>query len=215
MRKQKNDKKTKTLILNTSKELFITQGYEKTTIRQIITKAGVTTGSLYHFFTNKEDILLSIIKDYFIEIINQSTKYATEYNEPLLIFPLDVFINFHLLKKYKNLAELYLTVYNSILASNFIIETTSTMTSKWFDEYTPSFTQSDYYNRSVLMKGMFHSFICEQFSNDKVLLDERIQLIIHTTFSLFNIPNIKTEKVIIEAKNIIIEKNINIFEYQI
>lgn len=80
------------------------------------------------------------------------------------------------------------------------------MTSKWFDEYTPSFTQSDYYNRSVLMKGMFHSFICEQFSNDKVLLDEKIQLIIHTTFSLFNIPNIKTEKVIIEAKNIILEK---------
>lgn len=35
-------------------ELFYVQGYDKTTTRQIIQKAGILNGSLYHSFTNKE-----------------------------------------------------------------------------------------------------------------------------------------------------------------
>ena len=45
-------------IIKISRRLFLEQGYENTTVRQVLKKAGLSTGSLYHFFKNKEEILL-------------------------------------------------------------------------------------------------------------------------------------------------------------
>lgn len=40
-------------------ELFTTQGYEATSVAQVLKRAGVNSGSLYYFFDNKEDLLVS------------------------------------------------------------------------------------------------------------------------------------------------------------
>jgi len=50
---------TKRRIIRISRRLFLEQGYDKTSVRQILNKSGLSTGSLYHFFKNKEEILLS------------------------------------------------------------------------------------------------------------------------------------------------------------
>lgn len=47
-------------ILNASLELFIEQGYKKTTTRQIIQKVGILNGSLYNIYKSKEDIFVDI-----------------------------------------------------------------------------------------------------------------------------------------------------------
>ena len=41
-------------ILNTAKRLFLEQGYKKTTIRQIVQESGITSGSIYNLFDNKD-----------------------------------------------------------------------------------------------------------------------------------------------------------------
>ena len=55
-------------IIKISRRLFLAQGYENTSVRQILKKAGLSTGSLYHFFKNKEEILLLGLHDALIEI---------------------------------------------------------------------------------------------------------------------------------------------------
>ena len=40
-------------------ELFTTQGYEATSIAEILARAEVNSGSLYHFFKSKEELLLA------------------------------------------------------------------------------------------------------------------------------------------------------------
>ena len=47
-------------ILLVSTNLFINQGYDKTTIRQIAEAAGIGRGHLYYYFRKKEDILIYI-----------------------------------------------------------------------------------------------------------------------------------------------------------
>ncbi len=47
-------------ILDASLELFMEQGYEKTTTRQIIQKVGILNGSLYNIYKSKEDIFSDI-----------------------------------------------------------------------------------------------------------------------------------------------------------
>jgi AcrR family transcriptional regulator len=50
-------------VVSAATELFARQGYETTTIRQIVTEARVTQGALYHWFSSKEELLTSIYTD--------------------------------------------------------------------------------------------------------------------------------------------------------
>ena len=50
--------------LTTALELFYTKGYEHTTIQDIIDRMEVSKGAFYHYFESKEDVIISIAKDY-------------------------------------------------------------------------------------------------------------------------------------------------------
>jgi TetR/AcrR family transcriptional regulator, transcriptional repressor for nem operon len=45
-------------------ELFHAQGYQATGLAQILKQAGVNSGSLYHFFNSKEELLLAVLDRY-------------------------------------------------------------------------------------------------------------------------------------------------------
>ena len=48
---------TRTLILNTALDLLAERGYERTTMRAIAEKAGVSLGNAYHYFKSKEHLI--------------------------------------------------------------------------------------------------------------------------------------------------------------
>src|SRR6201992_2213267 len=49
-------------------ELFAEQGYEKTSLREIAERLGVTKAALYYHFKSKEDIVHSFTDDYFADL---------------------------------------------------------------------------------------------------------------------------------------------------
>lgn len=51
-------------LIDAARELFHTQGYEATGVAQILAKAGVRSGSLYHFFKSKEELLQAVLDWY-------------------------------------------------------------------------------------------------------------------------------------------------------
>lgn len=53
-------KKTKDKIMEAAWELFLTQGYEETTISQIIEKSATSRSAFYHHFHGKEELLFSL-----------------------------------------------------------------------------------------------------------------------------------------------------------
>ena len=55
-------------IIAKSSKLFITQGYNKTTIRRIAEESGLGRGHLYYYFKKKENILLQIYKSFLEKI---------------------------------------------------------------------------------------------------------------------------------------------------
>ncbi|QSX05234.1 TetR/AcrR family transcriptional regulator [Sedimentibacter sp. zth1] len=51
---------TKQKIMNTAWNLFVKQGYDNTTINQIIEQSKTSRGSFYHHFKGKEELLFSV-----------------------------------------------------------------------------------------------------------------------------------------------------------
>ena len=59
---------TRSRVQEVALELFAEQGYEKTSLREIAERLGVTKAALYYHFKSKEDIVHSFTDDYFAEI---------------------------------------------------------------------------------------------------------------------------------------------------
>ncbi|QOR35101.1 TetR/AcrR family transcriptional regulator [Clostridium sp. 'deep sea'] len=70
-------------IINTAYELFAEKGYEKTTVAQIIGKAGTSKGGFYHHFKSKDEILEHITLSFVKQI--QVYYYQVLGNEQLSI----------------------------------------------------------------------------------------------------------------------------------
>jgi AcrR family transcriptional regulator len=61
------DQTVRKQVLAAAVDLFAANGYDGTSVQQIVERAGVTKGALYHYFTAKEDILLEIYTTVFDE----------------------------------------------------------------------------------------------------------------------------------------------------
>jgi AcrR family transcriptional regulator len=59
---------TRSRVQKVALELFAEQGYEKTSLREIAERLGVTKAALYYHFKSKEDIVHSFTDDYFTDI---------------------------------------------------------------------------------------------------------------------------------------------------
>ncbi len=57
---KRNQRKTKSRIVSAAWKLFYEQGYEDTTIEEIIEESGTSKGSFYHYFEGKDALLGSL-----------------------------------------------------------------------------------------------------------------------------------------------------------
>lgn len=55
---------TRERIVETARQLFFENGYHATGIAQILKASGANSGSLYHFFPSKEDLLVAVLQKY-------------------------------------------------------------------------------------------------------------------------------------------------------
>jgi AcrR family transcriptional regulator len=52
---------TRERLINTATDLFLRQGYAQSGVNEIMQQAQATSGSFYHFFPTKEDLLLAVL----------------------------------------------------------------------------------------------------------------------------------------------------------
>lgn len=69
-------------LIKTAYELFITRGYENTSIDEIIAKAGIAKGTYYYHFESKEQILEEVINMMIDEGVERAKQVV---NSPLKI----------------------------------------------------------------------------------------------------------------------------------
>lgn len=67
-------------VLDAAAELFVTHGYEGTTLRKIAAAAGIKAGSIYHHFDSKEALFLAVLRDGMTVMVDAFDHAASETN---------------------------------------------------------------------------------------------------------------------------------------
>lgn len=94
---ENNKQKKKEALYNTAFELFTTKGIHKTTISDIVQKAGVAKGTFYLYFADKYDISNKLVakktSSLFTNAVNAVTKTDIEHFQDRFIFIIDHIID--------------------------------------------------------------------------------------------------------------------------
>lgn len=75
--------KRKDVIEDAARELFITQGFHATSMRDIARRAEVSLGNVYNYYPTKESIFESIIDRYMQVVDNELREIFAQVDEPL------------------------------------------------------------------------------------------------------------------------------------
>ncbi|BCB37487.1 TetR family transcriptional regulator [Bacillus cereus] len=71
-------------ILETAERLFLTKGYTKTTVNDILKEIGIAKGTFYHYFKSKEEVMDEIIMRIIKEDVNKAKVIVSNPNIPVL-----------------------------------------------------------------------------------------------------------------------------------
>jgi TetR/AcrR family transcriptional regulator, transcriptional repressor for nem operon len=55
---------TRERLVRAARRLFLEKGYHATSVAEILREAGANSGSLYHFFPGKQDLLIAVLESY-------------------------------------------------------------------------------------------------------------------------------------------------------
>lgn len=80
----KKDNETRENLLKSAKKEFMEKGFTSASLRNICKNAGVTTGALYFFFKDKEDLFASLVQeplDKLVQVMNSHFKDELEQSE--------------------------------------------------------------------------------------------------------------------------------------
>lgn len=72
----------RSVILNAAAELFSANGYNQTSIRNIAKSAGLLPGSVYHYFSSKETLYLTVHREGLRFVMSQIQAAVDESDEP-------------------------------------------------------------------------------------------------------------------------------------
>lgn len=97
-------------ILNVARDMILEEGFSNVSIRNIATKCGVATGTIYNYFNSKEEILICIIKGEWLTLIQRidfSSKSTDNYIDKLgVIFnEIRTFMNIIHFVQYENFSH--------------------------------------------------------------------------------------------------------------
>lgn len=192
MKREEQSNRVRARILEVSRRLFVNEGYEKATIRRIIDEADITTGSLYHFFKNKEEILLAIAGEVFTEAGEIAERIVGEMDPPL-VFAMEVGIQFYLCQKKLSIAETYLAAYRTQGVTEMIGNRGAKRSQVLFEKYNIDFDHQDYLIRTLAFRGVFQSLLEEMVYSGQIDRIRMMSTVIELGLSTFGVPKEEVE----------------------
>mgnify|MGYP000908440455 CR=1 FL=1 len=143
-------------ILQTCVRLFLVQGYQKTTMLQILEGSQVSNSSFQNIFRAKDGVLAELVDFMFAYQFGVARETTTKL-PPVYVYAAETAIQLTLTELNENLREIYIEAYTEKEASEYILRETAKELHGIFGSYLPDATERDFYDMEIgsasIMRG--------------------------------------------------------------
>ncbi|WP_066174137.1 TetR/AcrR family transcriptional regulator [Bacillus marinisedimentorum] len=159
-----NEKKQ--LVINTAMKLFAQNGYHATSMQEVADKCGIAKGSLYNYFSSKEDLLLSVYQYYYNLMRGNILKAVEESGlQPLERLRLKIEMQLKELMRYRDFIQMQMREQAFPIneeISAFLLKTRSD-TLNWYAEHLIRIygerMRSHAYDGAALLSGILKEYV--------------------------------------------------------
>lgn len=161
---RKNSLPIKEHTLAVCARLFLQQGYRNTTIKEIITEAGISNSSFQNFFRNKEGVLIELVQIMFGGQF-QAARHVTENHlPPIYTYALETAIQLVLTERNEQLREIYIEAYTQPSTAEYIYENTARELKTIFGSNFPDYEEKDFYELDIGSSGLMRNYMAKPCS---------------------------------------------------
>lgn len=175
-------------------QLFLEQGYEKTTTAQISRAAGMSPTSFFAAFENKEALLLKLTQIMFENQFAKARSFA-ENHEPLMVYCLETALQINITELSESLREIYVMAYTLPSTSEYIYRSTAIQIKNIFAAYMPDAEDKDFYEMDIASGSITRGFMakpCDMYFT----LDRKLRRYLDCCLKLYNVPTEKRNSLI-------------------
>jgi len=202
--RNKNSSEKMKKITEISRRLFIQNGYDHTSVRDILTQAGISTGSLYNFFKNKEQILLFIYKEILEQINRTSEEITSGLDNPLLKFSVSIALQSIVFMNNSSKKNIYYAAFQSRLVEEYIIEQNFSVVKSLLEEAGLYFTNHEIRIRTVALNACINAVLEDCLHLQPELEDHQIySLLIRIGLAQFDVPDGQIDSVIRKTRQLV------------
>lgn len=185
---------TRQRLLRAAVALFLEKGYEKTTTTEISKAAGIGQSSFFHVFSNKEELLLELVKRMFSGQFNLAEQHSGE-QDAVFLYAVETAVQLHIAELTEPIRELYVKGYSLPTTAEYIYKSTAKRLQVIFGDYMPDAQEKDFYEMDIASAGIMRGFMSVP-CNMYFTMDVKISRFLDCSLKLYDVPKEKRETII-------------------
>ena len=174
-------------ILSASAKVFLERGYAGTSSKMVADLVGVSNGSPFFHYGNKEGVLLEFVKRMFSGQFRIAERLAGTVTDPLMLYGLETALQMHIVELSEPLRELYVTAYTLSSISAYLYRGTAKRLEGIFGDDLPDAEAKDFYEMEITSTGMMRSFVavpCDVYFT----VERKIARFLECALKICNVP---------------------------
>ena len=175
-------------------QLFLDQGYEKTTTAQIARAAGMSPTSFFAVFENKEALLLTLTQIMFENQFAKARAFAKDM-EPLMVYCLETSLQIYITELSEPLREIYVMAYTLPSTTEYILKSTAVQIKAIFSPFMPDAEDKDFYEMDIASGSIKRGFMarkCDMYFT----VQKKISRFLECCLKLYDVPKEKRASLI-------------------
>lgn len=183
-------------VLREAASLFLTIGYEKTSIRMLEKNTGVNYGSIMYAFDSKENLvssLVDIVLETQFEFASKLIKDKTD--DLILLYATETVLQLYLAEMNEHMREMYNVSYSLPASTKKVHNTITAKLEYIFKSQLPNYVTKDFYYLELAAAGIMRSYMnrqCDMFFT----MDIKVEKFIEVLLLIYRVPAEKINEAI-------------------
>ena len=183
-------------ILLAAATLFLKNGYEKSSVREIADTAGVHVSALVRAMKTKEHILYDMVEFVLAKQFEAAARMINGItDDKILFYAAETTLQLYMAESNEHIREIYSAAYSLPDTSALIMHTITGKLEQIFGEHLPELETKDFYELEIASGGIMRNFMivpCDMYFT----MERKVRRFIETTFRVYKVSEEKIEEAI-------------------